>query len=148
MYRDVLKIFLLYRLPRSVVKIGCSYVIEYYTILGDFAYISYLFIYGNISILGRKYIGIVKSELMTRTPFFYVFRLKSCMFSNRTRSSYWRTTYWEDDLYCFEFLELRGHKRSYQSYRKSLTFYTSVKKCISLVLNTTSFSKAKKLLIE
>ena len=29
MYRDVLKIFLLYRLTRSVVNIGCSYVIEY-----------------------------------------------------------------------------------------------------------------------
>ena len=29
MYRDVLKIFLLYRLNRSVVNIGCSYVIEY-----------------------------------------------------------------------------------------------------------------------
>ena len=28
MYRDVLKIFLLYRLTRSVVKIGCSYFIE------------------------------------------------------------------------------------------------------------------------
>ena len=28
-YRDVLKIFLLYRLTRSVVNIGCSYVIEY-----------------------------------------------------------------------------------------------------------------------
>ena len=28
MYRDVLKIFLLYRLTRSVVNIGCSYVIE------------------------------------------------------------------------------------------------------------------------
>jgi len=29
MYRNVFKIFLLYRLTRSVVNIGCSYVIEY-----------------------------------------------------------------------------------------------------------------------
>ena len=29
MYRDVLKIFLLYRLTKSVVNIGCSDVIEY-----------------------------------------------------------------------------------------------------------------------
>jgi len=30
MYRDVLKIFLLYRLTRLVVKIGCFYVIVVY----------------------------------------------------------------------------------------------------------------------
>ena len=55
MYRDVLKIFLLYRLTRSVVNIDCAYVIEYLwcTILGDFAYISYLclFIYVQYTFL-------------------------------------------------------------------------------------------------
>ena len=36
MYRDVLKIFLLYRLTRSVVNIGGSYVIEYVNDVHEF----------------------------------------------------------------------------------------------------------------